>query len=177
MRASILLVTAVLLSGCFLHHASSGEKLSKTVQELNKSTRWGQIGSATGMVDPSYQKAFLESHRHWGSAVQVADTEIVHMEVANGSESAISVVAYSWYATESMTLHASLVRQRWTREGQGFALISETVIDGDARLLNKNAKNGPTTIRDPLSMSGDSASGVGDGEDHSQDSRMGAGNW
>lgn len=177
MRASLLLVIAVLSSGCFLHHASSGEKLSKTVQELNKSTRWGQIGAATGMVDPSYQKQFLESHVHWGSAVQVADTEVVHMEVANGNESAISVVAYSWYATESMTLHASLVRQRWTREGQEFALISEVVIDGDARLLNKNAKTGPSTVRDPLSMSGDSASGVAEGEDHGLDGRMGAGAW
>jgi hypothetical protein len=177
MRASLLITLGILLSGCFLHHASAGEKLSKTVQELNKSTRWGQIGSATGMVDPSYQKQFLESHKHWGSAVQVADTEVVHMEVAQGSESAISVVAYSWYATESMTLHASLVRQRWTAEGQSFALISETVIDGDARLLNKDAKNGPAVIRDPLSMSGDSASGVSEGEDHSLDGRMGAGAW
>jgi hypothetical protein len=177
MRASLLVIFGILLSGCFLHHASAGEKLSKTVQELNKSTRWGQIGSATGMVDPSYRKQFLESHKHWGSAVQVADTEVVHMEVAQGSESAISVVAYSWYATESMTLHASLVRQRWTAEGQKFALISETVIDGDARLLNKDAKTGPALIRDPLSMSGDSASGVGEGEDHSLDGRMGAGSW
>jgi hypothetical protein len=177
MRASLLIILGLLLSGCFLHHASAGEKLSKAVQEMNKSTRWGQIGSASGMVDGSYRKQFLESHRHWGSAVQVADTEIVHMEVANGSESAISVVAYSWYATESMTLHASLVRQRWTKEGQGFALISETVIDGDARLLNKEAKNGPAMVRDPLSMSGDSASGVGEDEDHSLDNRMGAGRW
>lgn len=176
MRASLLIVIGVLLSGCFLHHASAGEKLSKTVQELNKSTRWGQIGSATGMVDPSYLKPFLESHKHWGSAVQIADTEIVHMEVANGSESAISVVAYSWYATESMTLHASLVRQRWTAEGQGFALISETIIDGDTRLLNKESKT-PALVRDPLSMSGDSATGVSDGEDHTMDGRMGAGSW
>lgn len=175
MRASLLLILGISLTGCFLQHASKGEKLSKAVQELNKSTRWGQIGSASGMVDPSYQKKFIDSHGHWGGAVQIADTEVVHMEVAQGNESAISVVAYSWYATESMTLHSSLVRQRWTAEGQGFALISEVVIDGDARLLNKDAKNGPETMRDPLSMSGDSASGVGTGEDHTRDSNIGSG--
>ena len=155
------LAICVLLSGCFLQHATAGDKLTKTVQELNKSTRWGQIGSAAGMVDPSYRPQFLASHKHWGGAVQVADTELVHMEIAAGSESAISVIAYSWYATESMTLHMSLVRQRWTAEGQSFALISETVIDGDPRLLNKDAKDAPAPMHDPLSISGDSAAAVG----------------
>jgi len=145
-----------LLSGCFLHHASAGEKLSKSVHELNKSTRWGQIGSVSGIVDPSYRQQFLKSHEHWGGPVQVADTEIVHMEVASGNETAISVIAYSWYATESMTLHTSLVRQRWTKEGSGFALISEAVIQGDPRLLNRNASATatPPPMTDPLSMSG-----------------------
>src|SRR5688500_366681 len=138
MRACTFILGVFLLSGCFLHHASAGEKLNKSVQELNKSTRWGQIGSAAGMVDPIYRKQFMTSHQHWGGSVQVADTEIVHMEVANGQESAVSVIAYSWYATESMTLHTSLVRQRWTAEGQTFVLISEAVIEGDMRLLNKN---------------------------------------
>ena len=167
MRA-ISVAICILLSGCFLQHATAGEKLTKTVQELNKSTRWGQIGSAADMVDPSYRPQFLASHRHWGGAVQVADTELVHMEIAAGSESAISVIAYSWYATESMTLHMSLVRQRWTAEGQTFALISESVIDGDPRLLNKDAKEGSVApMHDPLSISGDSAASatnVGDQE-------------
>lgn len=157
MRAILIVVLGVSLSGCFLQHASKGEKLTKTVQELNKSARWGQIGSAADMVDASYRPKFLESHRHWGSAVQIADTELVHLEVAAGEETAISVIAYSWYATESMSLHTSLVRQRWTAEGQSFALISETVIDGDMRLLNKDAKAGLQPMRDPLSVSGDSA--------------------
>jgi hypothetical protein len=155
MRASLILIGVFLLSGCFLHHASAGEKLSKSVHELNKSTRWGAIGSAVGMVDPSYKQQFMKSHQHWGGSVQVADTEIVHMEVANGHESAISVIAYSWYATESMSLHTSVVRQRWTKEGSGFALISEAIIQGDPRLLNKDASSVAAPMTDPLSMSGD----------------------
>lgn len=159
MRASLFLIGMFLLSGCFLHHATKGEKLSKTVQELNKTTRWGQLRTAAGMVDPSYRKQFMISHQHWGGSVQVADTEIVHMEIANGAESAISVIAYSWYATESMTLHTSLVRQRWAAEGQSFLLISEAVIDGDLRLLDKNASSSPNApMRDPLGLSGDSLS-------------------
>lgn len=158
MRTLLLSCSLVLLGGCFLHHATPGEKLSKTVQELNKSARWGQIGAATQMVEASYRERFLATHHHWGRSVEIADTEVVHMEVAAGNESAIAMVAYSWYSTDAMTLHASLVRQTWVAEEQSFALISETVIDGDPRLLKVDAQpgdvNAPQPISDPLSQAG-----------------------
>ncbi len=167
MRAALLMIPVLCwltLSGCFLHHASPGEKLTKTVQELNKSARWGQIGSAVEMVDISYRQQFLASHRHWGSMLQVADTEVVHLEVAAGAESAVSVVAYSWYSTDAMTLHASLVRQRWTADDQRFTLISETVIDGDPRLLRANASADSAKKAEPMEDPfGDSSMTTGDG--------------
>jgi hypothetical protein len=162
MRTLLVATSLVLLTGCFLHHARPGEKLSKTVQELNKSARWGQIGAAAQMVEVSYRERFLATHRHWGRTVEIADTEIVHMEVAAGSESAIAMVAYSWYSTDAMTLHGSLVRQTWVAEDQNFALISETVIDGDPRLLKATAQaTDPGMVQpmnDPLSSTGDAKS-------------------
>jgi hypothetical protein len=171
MRAALLIVPVLswlVLSGCFLQHASPGEKLSKSVQELNKSARWGQIGAAAQMVDASYRQQFLASHRHWGRTLQVADTELVHMEVAAGNESAIAVIAYSWYSTDAMTLHASLVRQRWLAEDQTFALISETVIDGDTRLLGgaSSPNNGGQAVQpmaDPFGADDLTGAGVGVG--------------
>lgn len=164
MRRILVLLSFVFLSGCFLEHASAAEHLRKSVQELNKSARWGQMGSAATYVEPTYRTRFMETHKHWGRNIEVADTEVLQMEVAPGNESAIALVAYSWFSKDAMTVHSSLVRQRWLNTDSNFALISETVIDGDPRLLNVNAPvNGsPTMMSDPMGPVGDASMGLSD---------------
>lgn len=156
MRRSIAWCACVLLSGCFLENASSGKQLTEAVTEMNKAARWGQVALAAQMVVPMYRQQFLENHAHWGKSVQLADSEIVHIEMQPGAESALAVVAYEWYMTQTMTLHQSVVRQRWSREGEGFALISEVVVSGDGRLLSPDGdppKVAP--MRDPMVGSAD----------------------
>jgi hypothetical protein len=151
---SIAACACLLLAGCFLENASSAKKLNDAVTEMNKATRWGQIGMAAQMVEPVYRQKFIANHSRWGELVQVADSEVVHVEIAPGDESAIAFVTYQWYEMEAMTLHESVVRQRWSRAGDGYALLSEVVIRGDGRLFaSDDAK--PAPMRDPLLGSAD----------------------
>lgn len=156
MLRSIAWCACVLLAGCFLENASSGKKLSEAVTEMNKATRWGQVSLAAQMVVPVYRRQFIENHAHWGKRVQLADSEIVHIEMHQGAESAVAVITYDWYMIESMTLHQSVVRQRWSRAGDGFALISEVVVQGDGRLLAPDGEPAKVTpMRDPMLGSSD----------------------
>ena len=75
--------------------------------------------------------------------IQVADSEVLQLEIAQDKESAVSVISYEWYLNDAMTLHQSVVRQRWTRMSGGFGLFSEAVVQGDARLLAQH--NAPMT--------------------------------
>jgi hypothetical protein len=141
----------LVLLGCFLEHASPTKKLQQSVAELNKSARWGQIGAAARMVEPTYRDKFIETHAHWGKSVQIADSELLQLEVAPGGENAIAMIAYSWYAKDVMTLHGSVVQQRWVLDSDYAALLSETVIEGDPRLLHPAP---PAPMRDALGTSG-----------------------
>jgi hypothetical protein len=148
---SLVLCACALLAGCFLDNASSSRKLSDAVTELNKATRWGQLNLAAQMVEPVYRPQFLANHAHWGERVQVADSEVVHVEMAQGEDDAVAVIVYQWYETQAMTLHQSVVRQRWSRAGDGYALLSEFVVQGDGRLFGEpTGAAKPPPVSDPM---------------------------
>ena len=137
MRATVLCVV-LLIGGC-LDNVSPAKQLNDAVLEMNKATRWGQIATASQMVEPSYREQFNDHHRHWGSQVQVADAEVMHVELQAGDEVALAVIAYQWYDVRAMTLNESVVRQRWSRVTGGYTLISESVIQGDERIFKGKA--------------------------------------
>jgi hypothetical protein len=146
----IVLCLCTLLAGCFLDNASSGKQLTDAVTEMNKATRWGQLNLASQMVEPVYRRQFMANHAQWGERVQVADSEIVHVEMAEGEDSAVAVIVYQWYETAAMTLNQSVVRQRWSRAGDGYALLSEAVVQGDSRLFAVAASAKATPMSDPM---------------------------
>ncbi len=114
---------------------SPGRKIGDTVHDMNDQARWGRLGDAAQYVEPTFRNTYLNNHRLWGSAVQLADAEVVHVQIAPGAENAVAFVSYSWYGTDTMTLHQSVVRQRWAAKGQSYALMSEVVVQGDPQLL------------------------------------------
>src|SRR5882757_9332380 len=104
MRALALLL-CVLLNGCMLSNATTAKRLGDTVNMMNRNTRWGQLADAARMVDPGYRPVFVASHRGWGQAIQVADSEVVHVEMAQDKESALALVSYQWYLPDNLTVH------------------------------------------------------------------------
>ena len=104
------------------------KKLNDTVLDMNKSTRWGQLDQAQRLVEPVYRARFLQTHAHWGAQIQVADSEVVQMEMGPDQETAIAVVSYEWYMLAAMTLHNTVVQQRWAHVHDGFLLVSESVV-------------------------------------------------
>jgi len=135
----MLLACCLPLAACMLQGEGPAKKLTDTVQDMNKATRWGQLGDAERLVEPVYRPRFAQAHAHWGHSIQVADSEIVHMEMSPDQETAVAVVSYDWYLLEAMTLHNSLVQQRWSQVSDSYLLVSERVVQGDERLLSPSA--------------------------------------
>ena len=146
------LIACVLLGGCLLESANAGRKLSDTVEAMNKATRWGQLDQAERLVDPIYRSRFTASHAHWGRSIQLADSEVMQVELAPDKDSAISIIAYQWYTNDAMDLRQSVVRQRWSRSGGSFGLFSEAVVQGDPRLLQPNGPKVMTTAGGELGI-------------------------
>ncbi len=132
-----LLLGCLLLGGCLLQNAGAGKRLTDTVNEMDKTTRWGQVADAARLAVPAYRAQFMARHSDWGQEIQLGDSEVVHVEMAPDSESAVALLSYSWYLTDAMTLHQSVVRQHWVRgRGGDYALLSEAIVQGDPRLFH-----------------------------------------
>jgi hypothetical protein len=129
-------VLAVLsLSACFMANMSPAKKIGDTVHDLNDQARWGRITDAARLVEPSYRQKFIDNHQRWGDDIQLADSEILNVQIASDAEHASALVTYSWYAMDTMTLRTTTVRQRWSAISGGYALMSEAVVRGDPALL------------------------------------------
>jgi len=124
-----------LLSACFLANSGADKKIGDAVHNLNDRARWGRINDAALLAMPDYRETFLRQRQRWGSEIQLADTEVVNIQLASDSEHASAFVNYSWYAMSDMTLHETTLRQLWKAHRSSFALVSETVVRGDPSLL------------------------------------------
>jgi hypothetical protein len=158
---TFVLCACFALTGC-LNNASPTKKLTDTVHDLNDEARWGRVADASQRVDPSYRRVFINNHKDWGRSIQIADAEVVNMQISEDGTQAAAFVQYSWYAMNTMTLHQSVVRQRWTAvEGSSsYGLISESVIQGDPRLLGGGAAPDASTHGTmPVSMLDGSSDG------------------
>ena len=139
-----------LCAACFLAGVSVDKKVGDTVYMLNNQARWGRINDASQMVDADYRDAFIDRHRLWGSDIQLADTEIVNIQIASDSKQASAFVNYTWYAMKDMTLHETTLQQLWSARNSGFALSSEVVVGGDPTLLSAaSAKKAATNVTPP----------------------------
>ncbi|HEX2677245.1 MAG TPA: hypothetical protein VHM19_11410 [Polyangiales bacterium] len=135
---------ACFAAGCgSLQQASPGAKFGNTVHDMNDQARWGRLGDASQYVESSYRTKYLQNHRMWGSKIQLADVEVVQVQMSPDGESANAFVTYSWYGTDAMTLHQSVVRQRWIATRDSYAMFSEAVVQGDAALLGGQGITNP----------------------------------
>lgn len=145
----------VLALGCGLGNASPTKKLADAVQGFTEATRWGQLGTAANLVEPTFRTRFLENHRHWGGTVQVADSDIVHVEISTDKQNATALVAYQWYLTGQNALLYTVVQQRWAALGDSYGLVSESVVQGDGRLFNPTGAASEAPSHEPVSLLGD----------------------
>lgn len=135
MRHAIVFVLSVgLLSGCLLNNINPSQKLNERVQEYGDATRWNRLDIAVQMVTPGYRDAFMKRHSAWGRAVEVADAELIHIQIAPDGNTATSTLAYSWYDLSAMTLARTVVRQTWDIRN-GYQVMGEDVVEGAAELL------------------------------------------
>jgi hypothetical protein len=136
LRAALTLsVIGLCSTGACLGNLRADKKIGDAVQNLNNQARWGRISDAVLLVHPEYRATFLNQHSHWGTDIQLADSEVVNIQIASDSKNASAIVSYSWYAMADMTLHETVLRQSWEAQNSTYALSAETVVKGDPRLI------------------------------------------
>ena len=125
----------LVLSGCVFTGVSAEERLRDAVVGINDECRWNRLDLATQRVSPAFRGQFRATHHDWHRAFEIADSEIVHVEVGEGRETATSFVTVRWYDYSTMLLAETTLRQKWQKVRGGYILTEEEVSDGNARLL------------------------------------------
>lgn len=134
MRAFLVLVP-LLFSACMFTGVSAEERLRDAVVGINDEMRWNRIDLAAQRVAPPYRGHYRLSHHSWHRDFQIADTEIIHVEVGEERATATSMVTVRWYDQRTMLLAETTLRQKWTKVVGGYVLINEEVASGNERLL------------------------------------------
>ncbi len=142
MRASMLslrwlgpLALLALAQGCIFNNVSTEETLRDAVVGLNDEVRWDRMDLATQRVAPAYRTAFSLTHHDWHEGMQIADSEIVHVQVGEDKEDAKAFIKIRWYDLRTMLVAETTLEQKWKKHGRNFVLISEEVRAGDPRLI------------------------------------------
>ncbi|MCG8556666.1 MAG: hypothetical protein MJD61_15475 [Proteobacteria bacterium] len=153
---SIAWLPALALGGCVLSNLGAAERLRDSVELVNDAARWGRMDVAAPGIAASFRKRFFNSRGGWARELQVADSELVRLELDDSRSTATALVALSWYKLDSLILRSTVLRQRWKRIRGSFVLESEEVVQGDPGLL---AKAGPRHTTRGLGPHGSPASG------------------
>ena len=130
------LLAFVLASGCIFQNVGSEEKLRDAVVGYNDETRWNRMDLAQLRVTPARRGDFRLRHHRWGRDIQIADMDILDVQVSGEEqENATSVVHISWYDQSTMMIADTIVAQEWERVTGGYILVEETVREGNGTLL------------------------------------------
>lgn len=150
MRHLSLVAAFSMLSGCMFTGASAQETLRDAVVGINDEIRWNRMDLAVQRVTPGYRGEFRATHHDWHREIEIADSEIVHVEMGAEREEAASIVTFRWYRYSSMTLEETTIRQHWEKVPGGYLLTEEMVVEGEDALLEI-----PVALRDPEELEAD----------------------
>ena len=124
-----------LVQGCIFNNISTEETLRDAVVGLNDEVRWDRMDLATQRVAPTYRTAFGLTHHDWHEGMQIADSEIIHVQLGEDQEDASAFVKIRWYDLRTMLVAETTLEQKWKKVGRNFVLVSEEVRAGDPRLI------------------------------------------
>ncbi len=137
-RVLLTLVLASMLcsAGCLLQGQGRTAALTDAVHDMMDETRWGRAELAADRVAPAFRARFVQAHARWGQGIEIADLDVSMLRMAQDEESATAILTVNWYSLDTMELSTTRVRQRWEQSGNSFVLARESVVSGDARLLD-----------------------------------------
>ena len=138
MRASSLvglILVCAFAQGCIFNNVSAEERLRDAVVGLNDEVRWNRMDLATQRVAPKFRAAFALTHHNWHERMQIADSELIHVQVGEDRDEAQAFVTIRWYDQDTMLVSETTLEQKWEKLGRGYVLAEEGIRAGDSRLL------------------------------------------
>jgi len=119
--------TALLVAGC-LAGASQRDRLMEALYDYNDAVRWGQTNVAAAYLPREARARFLARHRM--ADLQIADYELVQIDLAEDKEHAQVTVDVTWALRSEGLIRQSAFEQSWVQKEGKWSLAKERQVGG-----------------------------------------------
>lgn len=125
------LTTLLFAAGCFTGAGySSRDRLTEAAREYSSSIRWGKLDTAASHLPKEERKRFLDRFGRLEDELEIADYELVSIDVDAGRGRGTARVDYQWSLKRRGLVQKTSVEQVWTRKDGEWLLASETRVRG-----------------------------------------------
>jgi hypothetical protein len=123
------LLIALTLAAC-MPPSTQGAALYDAARTYTEGVRWERFEAAAVVIPPAERAAFLDERDVLAEDLRITDSEIT--QVAQHGRTAEVSVKHAWYKDSEGTLHETVVKQAWERQGKAWRLVDEYRARGDA---------------------------------------------
>jgi hypothetical protein len=145
------------LTGCMAGAGYSlKDKITEAAQEYNDGVRWGQIDQAVQHIPSDRRARFVEQHNALEDELEIADCEMVHLEIDSKHEKGTARVEYVWSLKRRGLVEKTATDQVWVRKNGDWLMEKETRVKGAPLTLfdePKAAHPQASTLLSPTSHS------------------------
>jgi hypothetical protein len=126
----------VLLAGCMAGMGySTLDQVTNAAREYNNDVRWGRFEQAAKHVPSDTRTRFVERHASLEEELEIADYELLSIEVDKKKQTAIARIDYTWSLKARGIVEKTSTRQRWERRDNDWIVASEERVKGAPLVL------------------------------------------
>ena len=140
-------LTILALPGCMAGMGySTMDQVTNAAREYNNDVRWGRYDQAAKHVPSTDRQRFVERHSSLEEDLEIADYELVNIEVDKKKQTASARVDYSWTLKTRGIVEKTTTRQKWERRDLEWVLASEERVKGAPLVLFEEPGKGGAAV-------------------------------
>ena len=121
----------LLLGGCIAGMGySTMDQVTNAAREYNNDVRWGRFDQAAKHVPGDVRQRFVERHSSLEDDFEMADYELVNIEVDKKKQTATARVEYIWSLKTRGLIEKTTTKQKWERRDMEWVMASEERVKG-----------------------------------------------
>jgi len=126
----------LLLTGCIAGMGySTIDQVTNAAREFNNDVRWGRYDQASIHVPKDERQRFVDRRTALEEELEIADYELVTIDVDKKKETASARVDYTWTLKTRGIVEKTTTRQSWERRDGQWVMATETRVKGSPLIL------------------------------------------
>ncbi len=132
-----LAVLHVALAGCFAEGYSMKDRVTEAAKKFNEGVRWNRLDEAVTYLPKDEQRGWVDRMTALEDELQIADSEMMQLEVDKKHAKATARMTYSWTLKRRGLVEKTNTEQTWVEKKGKWVMIHEIRLRGAPMVLWK----------------------------------------